>query len=73
MHGNNGAFWNRNVVHKEFGYDNFYYYTKDYTIDETVGLGLSDKSFFRQSIPKIKEISDNHQNFYGNPNDPASN
>lgn len=65
MHGNNGTYWNRNVVHKEFGYDYFYYYKKDFVIDEEIGLGLSDKSFFRQAIPKIKEVSENHQNFYG--------
>ena len=65
MHANNGTMWNRNNAHASFGYDNFFYYTKDYEIDETIGLGLSDKSFFRQSIPKIKEINDNNQNFYG--------
>ena len=65
MHGNNGTFWNRNVLHESFGYDNFYYYTKDYIIDESIGLGLSDKSFFQQSIPKIKTISESNQNFYG--------
>lgn len=65
MHGNNGTFWNRNVVHEQLGYDNFYYHTKDYEIDETIGLGLSDKSFFTQSVSKIKEISQNNQNFYG--------
>lgn len=65
MHGNNGTFWNRNMLHESFGYDNFYYYTKDYIIDETIGLGLSDKSFFKQSVPKIKEISETNTNFYG--------
>lgn len=65
MHGNNCSFWNRDVTHKSLGYDRFYCYKKDYEIDETIGLGLSDKSFFRQSIPKIKEISENNKNFYG--------
>lgn len=65
MHGNNCTFWNRQATHKSFGYDNFYCYTKDYTIDETIGLGLSDKSFFRQSVPKIKEIQEKNQNWYG--------
>ena len=63
MHANNGSFWNRNVMHKTLGYDKFY--SKDsYEIDEVIGLGLSDKSFFRQSIPKLKEINENNQNFY---------
>ncbi|MDD2180999.1 MAG: LTA synthase family protein [Bacilli bacterium] len=65
MHGNKGAYWNRNVVHKEFGYDRFYYYDKDFDLDEKIGLGLSDKSFFRQAVPKIQGISENNQNFYG--------
>lgn len=65
MHANNGTFWNRNMIHPKYGYDKFFYYTKDYEIDEVIGMGLSDKSFFRQSVPKIKEISENNQNFYG--------
>ena len=65
MHANNGTMWNRNNAHMSFGYDNFFYYTKDFKIDETIGLGLSDKSFFRQSIPKIEEIKNSNQNFYG--------
>jgi phosphoglycerol transferase MdoB-like AlkP superfamily enzyme len=65
MHGNNGTFWNRNLLHESFGYDYFYNYTKDYKIDETIGLGLSDKSFFKQSVAKIKDVSKEHNNFYG--------
>lgn len=65
MHGNNGTFWNRNIMHEQLGYDNFFYYTKDYEIDETIGLGLSDKSFFKQSVPKIKEINETYDNYYG--------
>lgn len=65
MHANNGTMWNRNNAHASFGYDHFFYYKKDYEIDETIGLGLSDKSFFHQSISKIKDINDQNQNFYG--------
>ena len=65
MHGNNCTFWNRNNAHKSFGYDNFYCYTKDYDIDETIGLGLSDKSFFRQSTEIIDKIKNEHEKFYG--------
>ena len=55
MHGNTGEFWNRNIMHSTLGYD--VYYSKDsYTIDETIGLGLSDKSFYNQSVEKIKNI-----------------
>lgn len=65
MHGNNCSFWNRNLLHQSFGYDKFYCHTNDYDIDETIGLGLSDKSFFRQSVNYIKDISRNHKNWYG--------
>ena len=65
MHGNNGSYWNRLNLHKALGYEKFYNYTTDFEIDETIGLGLSDKSFFRQAVPKIKEISKEHENFYG--------
>jgi len=65
MHGNNGNFWNRTNAHKSLGYDEYYYYTKDFEIDETIGLGLSDKSFFRQAVPIISSISDANKNFYG--------
>ncbi len=65
MHGNNGSMWNRLNMHKSLGYDKFYNYKNDFKIDETFGLGLSDKSFFRQAVPKIKKISEEHQNFYG--------
>lgn len=57
MHGNNGDFWNRSVMHKTLGYDRFFS-KEDYIIDEEVGLGLSDKSFFKQSIEKIKAIKE---------------
>lgn len=57
MHANTGEFWNRNTMHKSLGYDKFY--SKDsYTIDETIGLGLSDKSFFRQSVDIMKQIKE---------------
>lgn len=57
MHANTGEFWNRNTMHKSLGYDKFY--SKDsYIIDETIGLGLSDKSFFRQSVDIMKQIKE---------------
>ena len=64
MHGNKGDMWNRLVMHKELGYDRFFN-RNDYEIDEVIGFGLSDKSFFRQSIEKIKTISNKHSKYYG--------
>lgn len=65
MHANTGDFWNRNNMYKALGYDKFY--SKDsYIIDEEIGLGLSDESFFRQSIDKLKEIKDKRGSpYYG--------
>ena len=57
MHGNVGDFWNRDAMHTNMGYDKFYS-KSSFEIDEEYGLGLSDKSFFRQVVPKIKEIGE---------------
>lgn len=56
MHGNKASMWNRNKMHPTLGYMDFY--SQDhYTIDEEVGLGLSDHSFFIQSEAIIKDIN----------------
>lgn len=65
MHGNVASAWNRRNAYNYLGYDKFYAYTDSYEIDETLGLGLSDKSFFRQSSDIIKDIKENNGNFYG--------
>ena len=57
MHGNVGDFWNREAMHMNMGYDKFYS-KSSFEIDEEYGLGLSDKSFFRQVVPMIKEINE---------------
>lgn len=66
MHANNGSFWNRNVMHETLGYDKFYSKeTYDNSNeDEIIGMGLSDKEFFRQSVEKIKKISETNDKFY---------
>lgn len=64
MHANNGSYWNRDIMHETLGYQRFYS-KRDYNIDETIGLGLSDKSFYRQSIERIKEINAKGQPYYG--------
>lgn len=65
MHANKGNYWNRAAMHEKLGYEKFYYYDKDYELDDIVGLGLSDKSFFRQSTKIISNISSKYQNYYG--------
>ena len=65
MHGNTGDFWNRATMHKNLGYSDFYS-KSSFDIDETIGLGISDKSFFNQAVPIIQEISEvKNKPFYG--------
>lgn len=64
MHGNKGNYWNRDVMHASLGYDHFYS-KEEYEIDDWIGLGLSDKSFFRQSVEKIKTINAQGKPYYG--------
>lgn len=65
MHGNTGDFWNRATMHKNMGYDKFYS-KSSFDIDETIGLGISDKSFFRQAVPMIQDITKTENKpFYG--------
>lgn len=59
MHANNGSFWNRNVMHPVLGYDMFI--DKElfhFTDDQVIGLGLSDKDFFLQSIDFLEVASE---------------
>ncbi|MFM9532937.1 LTA synthase family protein [Lysinibacillus sp. IITD104] len=51
FHGNNGSFWNRNVIYKSFGFDKFFdasYYNTG-TSEDMAEYGLLDKPFFAQS------------------------
>ena len=49
MHGDRPGFWNRNRMYSSMGFDRFIS-KKDFVEDENIGMGLSDASFFRQSI-----------------------
>lgn len=63
MHGNVSSAWNRLNVHPRLGYDELYF--KDtFEIDETIQLGLSDSSFFRQATEKIKKIDEKNDKWY---------
>lgn len=66
MHGNTADYWNRRVMHENFGYDRFYSKV-DYNVtkDNSIGLGISDKDFFDQSINYLEKISKEHEKFYG--------
>ncbi|MDX8345181.1 LTA synthase family protein [Rossellomorea sp. YZS02] len=62
FHANNKSFWNRDVMYKNLGYENYYsesYY--EVNNENSIGWGLKDQSFYEQSIPYLKELS---QPFY---------
>jgi len=60
FHANNPSFWNRAAMYKSLGFDKFYS-NNDFVLDEYVGWGLGDASFYRQSLDKI----DTEEPFYG--------
>lgn len=62
MHGYTPTFWNRNVMYPKLGFDTFDS-EKSYNIDETVGMGLSDKSFLNQSVEKLKSLKNPYYAF----------
>ena len=69
-HANNADYWNRKTMYKTLGYQDFYakdsYIVPESTDDmDWVGLGLSDKSFFKQLTEKLKTIKEEHSLFYG--------
>ena len=64
FHANNGDFWNRNNLHKSLGYNTFYSKSSFSIEDENIiGLGLSDKEFFKQSVPILKKEYDENGKF----------
>ena len=66
MHANNADFWNRRSMYNSLGYDKFFSKENyNVTSDNTVGLGLSDKEFFKQSMPKMKKVVDKNSKWYG--------
>lgn len=70
MHGNDRNYWNRATMHERLGYQKFYgEESYDVPLDindkDHILLGLSDKSFFNQSISKLQNIKDNKSPFFG--------
>jgi len=54
IHGYKGEFWNRENAYPEQGFQDFYS-MEDLNQDEIIGLGISDKSMFKQLIPILQE------------------
>ena len=58
FHGNNGSFWNRDVIYKSFGYDHFFdasYYDTS-SKEDMAEYGLLDKPFFEQSESLLSSL-----------------
>jgi phosphoglycerol transferase MdoB-like AlkP superfamily enzyme len=53
MHGYKPGFWNRSVVYKNIGFDKFYS-KSNMKENELLGMGISDKDFFKQVAEKLK-------------------
>jgi len=56
FHAYNETFWNRNIMYKTLGFQNFFS-EKSYKATEKVGMGLSDKEFLTQSLEKLHSLS----------------
>ncbi len=65
FHGNNGSFWNRDNFHKTLGYNTFYS-KKSYKVTEenSIGLGISDKAFFKQTTDLLKTEHEKNGKFF---------
>jgi lipoteichoic acid synthase len=62
FHGNYKTFWNRNVMYKALGYDQFFdasYY--NLTPPNIKNFGMKDKPFFAESMPMLENLK---QPFY---------
>ncbi|MEH7380936.1 LTA synthase family protein [Bacillus sp. JJ1533] len=57
FHGNVDTFWNRDVMYKALGYDQFFS-KEDYVVTEenAVNYGIKDIPFFTQSVEHMKNI-----------------
>ncbi len=53
IHGYKGEFWNREKAYPNQGFQNFYS-MEDLNQDEMIGMGISDKSMFKQLIPILQ-------------------
>ncbi|WP_058307453.1 LTA synthase family protein [Gracilibacillus massiliensis] len=57
FHANNKSFWNRDVMYDNIGYDHFYDVNAYEVTDEnSVGWGLKDKDFFKQSLKYMQQM-----------------
>lgn len=64
LHGYKKEFWNREKAYVNQGFERFIS-EEDYTFEESIGLGITDKDFFEQSIDYLVELDNMDENpFY---------
>lgn len=57
VHGYEGDFWNREAAYPHQGFED-YISMEDMEQDDLIGIGVSDKSMFRQLVPLLKDEQD---------------
>ncbi len=62
VHGYKGEFWNRENAYPNQGFQD-YISMEDLNQDEIIGMGISDKSTFKQLIPILKEQKEPYFSF----------
>lgn len=63
FHGDRPGFWNRNHMYRALSFDR-YISTKEFKMDDVIGLGLSDRSFFRQTGAYLEAMHAERRPFY---------
>jgi len=63
FHGNDPTFWNRENAYTGQGIDRFYA-SESFEMNELIGMGLSDRELFQQSIPILRKTPEPFYAFY---------
>lgn len=68
-HGNYASMWNREKVHPNLGYQDMYF-RESYDIPdkesmEYINLGISDREFYKQLMPKLETIESTYEKYMG--------
>ena len=63
FHGNTGKFYDRRRCYEKLGVDDIML-GEEFNQDEVINMGLSDKSFFKQSLAKFKDVAEKGDKFF---------
>ncbi len=63
FHGYEKNYWNRNNIYDNLGFERFIN-QDDFNYAETIGFGIRDEDFYRQSLEYIKELNNKDDNPY---------